>query len=113
MKSLEGVSAICATSQHDLIDLTVLRSERVDRMVMPIRDSESSMTREVAEILEEIVMENFAVMLEKCSGADIKSNFITANMQVIEKHLKSSDHDDNSNNVLITSAHQICIRTMF
>lgn len=111
VKSLEGVSVICATSRPDLIDPALLRSGRIDRMVecdLPNAHERLEIIKWLAKSLKlekKFDVKKFAIKLEKYSGADIKSIFTTANMQAIEEHLKSSDHDEDLNNVLITSAH--------
>lgn len=97
VKSLEGVSVICATSRPDLIDPALLRSGRIDRLV----ECKLPNTKERLEILNwlsksllldsKIDLKALAVTLDNFSGADIKSVLTTANMKAIEEELKRND----------------------
>ena len=97
VKSLEGVSVICATSRPDLIDPALLRSGRIDRLVeceLPNANDRLEILKWVSKSLildATIDLKDLAVKLENFSGADIKSILTTANMTSIEQELKKKD----------------------
>lgn len=97
VKSLEGVSVICATSRPDLIDPALLRSGRIDRLVeckLPNSKERLEILRWLSKSLlldTTIDLKALAVKLDNFSGADIKSVLTTANMKAIEIELQKSD----------------------
>lgn len=111
VKSLEGVSVICATSRPDLIDPALLRSGRIDRLV----ECQLPNVKDRLEILKwltksltidaSIDLKALAIKTENFSGADIKSILTTANMNAIEEELKKNDGREMLNEVLIRPAH--------
>lgn len=97
VKSLEGVSIICATSRPDLIDPALLRSGRIDRLVecqLPNTNGRFEILQWVTKsvtIDPSIDLKALAIKLDNFSGADIKSILTTANMNAIEEELKKND----------------------
>lgn len=96
VKSLEGVSIICATSRPDLIDPALLRSGRIDRLVecvLPNAIERLEILKWLAKSLnvdESINLKTFAAKMNNFTGADIKSVLTTANMNAIEEELKKN-----------------------
>lgn len=111
VKSLEGVSVICATSRPDLIDPALLRSGRIDRLVecsIPTASDRLEILKWLSKSLKidpAIDMKNLAVKLENFTGADIKSVLTTANMNAIEEEIKKSDGRGVLNEVKIRNDH--------
>lgn len=111
VKSLEGVSIICATSRPDLIDPALLRSGRIDRLV----ECQLPNVNERLEILSwlgksvaldsSIDLKAIAVKIENFSGADIKSVLTSANMNAIEEELKNSEGRSLLSDILIRKEH--------
>lgn len=97
VKSLEGVSVICATSRPDLIDPALLRSGRIDRLVecqLPNSPNRLEILKWLSKSLtieSSVDLKALAIKLENFSGADIKSVLTTANMNAIEEELKKND----------------------
>lgn len=96
VKSLEGVSIICATSRPDLIDPALLRSGRIDRLiecVLPNANERLEILKYLSKSLvvdESINLKSLAVKMNNFTGADIKSILTTANMNAIEEELKKN-----------------------
>jgi peroxin-1 len=94
VKSLEGVSVICATSRPDLIDPALLRSGRIDRLVeceLPNANERLEILRWLSKSLaldSSVNLKEFATKSPNFTGADIKSILTTANMNAIEEELK-------------------------
>lgn len=111
VKSLEGVTVICATSRPDLIDPALLRSGRIDRLVecqMPKVNDRLEILQWLTKSLTidaSIDLKALAVKLDNFSGADIKSILTTANMNAIEEELKMNSGSDLLDEVLIRKAH--------
>lgn len=111
VKSLEGVSVICATSRPDLIDPALLRSGRIDRLVecqlptIPERLEILKWLTKSLTIDPSIDLKGLAVKIENFSGADIKSILTTANMNAIEEELKKNDGRGLLNEVSIKKSH--------
>lgn len=111
VKSLEGVSVICATSRPDLIDPALLRSGRIDRLVecnLPNAAERFDIIKWLSKSLrleDKIDLKDLSVKLESFSGADIKSVLTTANMQAIEDHLKNTDNVEDLTEMIISSSH--------
>lgn len=107
VKSLEGVTVICATSRPDLIDPALLRSGRIDRLVecqLPNAQDRFEILNWLTKSLtidSLIDLKQLAVKLEHFSGADIKSVLTTANMSAIEEELKNNGDRGVINDVLI------------
>lgn len=111
VKSLEGVSVICATSRPDLIDPALLRSGRIDRLV----ECQLPNAKDRLEILNwltksltlesSIDLKELAVKLNHFSGADIKSILTTANMNAIEEELKKNEGRGLQDEVMIRKSH--------
>lgn len=111
VKSLEGVSIICATSRPDLIDPALLRSGRIDRLVECQLPNASERHEILNWLVKSVTLDSsidlkaVAVKVENFSGADIKSVLTTANMNAIEEELKKNDGRGMLNEVLITKEH--------
>lgn len=96
VKSLEGVSIICATSRPDLIDPALLRSGRIDRLVecvLPNANERLDILKWLSKSLtidESIKLKSLAIKMNNFTGADIKSVLTTANMNAIEEELKKN-----------------------
>lgn len=96
VKSLEGVSIICATSRPDLIDPALLRSGRIDRLVecqMPNYEERLEILQWLSKTLtidSTVDLVALAKKLDNYTGADIKSILTTANMKAIEDELTKS-----------------------
>lgn len=96
VKSLEGVSIICATSRPDLIDPALLRSGRIDRLVecqLPNYDERLEILQWLSKTLtidSTVDLVALAKKLDNYTGADIKSILTTANMKAIEDELTKS-----------------------
>lgn len=97
VKSLEGVSIICATSRPDLIDPALLRSGRIDRLVecvLPSAIERHEILKWLSKSLnvdESINLKALASKMNNFTGADIKSVLTTANMNSIEEELKKNN----------------------
>lgn len=113
VKSLEGVSVICATSRPDLIDPALLRSGRIDRLVeckVPNSNERYEILRWLSKSLtmeSQINLKALAVKLENFTGADIKSVLTTANMSAISEELKKNDGRGMMQEVLVTEDHVV------
>ncbi|KAG5670523.1 hypothetical protein PVAND_000781 [Polypedilum vanderplanki] len=97
VKSLEGVSIICATSRPDLIDPALLRSGRIDRLVecqLPNASERLDILKYLSKSLLIDSNVDFKVLASKMTtftGADIKSVLTTANMNAIEEEIKKNN----------------------
>lgn len=113
VKSLEGVSVICATSRPDLIDPALLRSGRIDRLVeckLPNANERFEILKWLSKSLtleSQINLKALAVKLENFTGADIKSILTTANMNAISEELKKNDERGLMQEVLVTEDHVV------
>ena len=111
VKSLEGVSIICATSRPDLIDPALLRSGRIDRLVecqLPSTNGRFEILKWLTKSITldpSIDLKALAIKLDNFSGADIKSILTTANMNAIEEELKKNDGRGLLDEVLIRKGH--------
>lgn len=111
VKSLEGVSVICATSRPDLIDPALLRSGRIDRLVeceLPNSNERLEIFKWLSKSLmldSSIDLKAISVKLENFTGADIKSILTTANMNAIEQELKKTDGLGMLEEILIRKDH--------
>ncbi|CAO1430245.1 unnamed protein product [Diamesa serratosioi] len=113
VKSLEGVSIICATSRPDLIDPALLRSGRIDRLVecqLPSYEERLEIVQWLSKTLtidSTVDLVALAKKLDHYTGADIKSILTTANMKAIEDELtKSINGNQNKiDQVTITKEH--------
>lgn len=96
VKSLEGVTIICASSRPDLIDPALLRSGRIDRLVecvLPNAAERLEILQWLSKSLnvdESVDLKALAAKMHNFTGADIKSVLTTANMNAIEEELKKS-----------------------
>lgn len=111
VKSLEGVSIICATSRPDLIDPALLRSGRIDRLVECQLPNTNGRFEILKWLTKSITMDStidlkaLAIKLDNFSGADIKSILTTANMNAIEEELRRNDGRELLDEVLIKEDH--------
>lgn len=93
VKSLEGVSIICASSRPDLIDPALLRSGRIDRLVeckLPNANERLEILRFLSRSLtfeSNVDFKKIAAKMNNFTGADIKSVLTTSNMTAIEEEL--------------------------
>lgn len=113
VKSLEGVSIICATSRPDLIDPALLRSGRIDRLVeckLPNYEERLEIVQWLSKTLDidsTVDLVPLAKKLDHYTGADIKSILTTANMKAIEDELTKSINGNQTkiDQVTITKEH--------
>lgn len=111
VKSLEGVSIICATSRPDLIDPALLRSGRIDRLVecqLPNTNGRFEILKWLTKSItidSSIDLKALAIKIDDFSGADIKSILTTANMNAIEDELKKNDGHGMLDEILIRKDH--------
>lgn len=110
VKSLEGVSIICATSRPDLIDPALLRSGRIDRLVeckLPNGQERLEILRFLSKSLmfdSHVDFKKIAAKMNSFTGADIKSVLTTSNMSAIEQEL-NRNNGKFVEQVLITHEH--------
>ncbi|KAL7023421.1 hypothetical protein ACKWTF_012606 [Chironomus riparius] len=110
VKSLEGVSIICASSRPDLIDPALLRSGRIDRLVeckLPNGQERLEIIRFLSKSLtfdSHVDFKKIAAKMNSFTGADIKSVLTTSNMSAIEQEL-NKNNGKFVEQVLITQEH--------
>jgi peroxin-1 len=111
VKSLEGVSIICATSRPDLIDPALLRSGRIDRLVectIPNASERLEIMKFLSKSLTidaKVDLKEYASKMNSFTGADIKSMLTSANMLAIESELKLNTNAKSLNHVVVRKEH--------